>query len=275
MSLRSPDEAFLAEAAARLETRVPGLREAPPEIALVLGSGLGELVEAAADWQAVPTADLPGYPVSTVAGHAGRLLFGRWQGRSAAVVQGRVHFYEGLSLAEVLRPVRLLRRLGARRLILTNAAGGINPRFTPGTLMLIDDHLNLALGGPLPLAPPPHRGANPYDAAWLAEAREIARAQGAPVEVGVYAWTRGPSYETPAEIRMFRALGADAVGMSTVPEALLAHRLGMRVLALSTVTNAAAGLSAAPLDHAEVLEVGRSVRERLGRLLAEIVRRAG
>jgi purine-nucleoside phosphorylase len=242
--------------------------DARPEIALVLGSGLGALADEAEDAVAVPTEAIPGYPRSTVVGHAGRLVFGRLEGREVLFVQGRAHYYEGHAMDAVTFPVRLAHALGARRLLLTNAAGGVNPAFGPGTLMLITDHLNLAFAGPLRLFDAadervgPFRG-TPYDEAWLDEAERVALGLRVAYRKGVYVWTSGPSYETPAEIRYFARAGADAVGMSTVPEALQGAALGMRVLGLSTITNPAAGLSAAPLDHAEVLEVGRAVRARL------------
>jgi len=247
-----------------------------PEIALVLGSGLGALADEAEDAVVVPTGDIPGYPASTVVGHAGRLVFGRLEGRDVLFVQGRAHYYEGHDMDAVTFPVRLAHALGARHLLLTNAAGGINPDFPPGTLMLITDHLNLAAPGVLPLLSGDaavvgaFRG-SPYDAAWADEAERVALARRVAYRKGVYVWASGPSYETPAEIRFFRHAGADAVGMSTVPEALQGAALGMRVLGLSTVTNPAAGLATAPLNHDEVLEVGRAVRERLATWVRGIV----
>ena len=251
--------------------------DAAPALALVLGSGLGALADEAEDPVAIPTEAIPGYPRSTVAGHTGQLVFGRLEGREVLFVRGRVHAYEGYPLRDVTFPVRLAHALGARRLLLTNAAGGLDPAFTPGTLMLISDHLNLALASPL--AGPVGEGetrfpdmSNPYDRAWRAHAGALARGLGIPYREGVYVWTAGPSYETPAEIRFFRRAGADAVGMSTVPEAIQAAALGMRVLGLSAITNLAAGLSGAPLNHEEVLEVGRQVRARLAAWVRALVR---
>ena len=247
-----------------------------PEMALVLGSGLGALAEAAEETVAISAADLPGYPRSTVAGHEGRLVFGRLGGRNVVFVQGRVHLYEGLPARAVTFPIRLVHALGARRLLLTNAAGGINRHFEPGTLMFIEDHINMAFASPL--AGPNVDGgprfpdmSAPYDPAWLARAEAVALDQGIAMQRGVYLWTRGPSYETPAEIRFFQRLGADAVGMSTVPETIQARYLGMKVLGISTITNLAAGLSTEPLDHAEVLAVGRRVRAALQRLVHAVV----
>ncbi len=239
-----------------------------PELALVLGSGLGELADDVEDATILSTADIPHYPTSTVQGHAGRLVLGRLAGKPVLVIQGRVHFYEGHSARSLGFPVRLAKALGAKGLVLTNAAGGINPNFGPGTLMLITDHLNLAFANPL--AGPVGEGegrfpdmSNPYDEGWREQARNIALTNGIPYREGVYVWTGGPSYETPAEIRYFARAGADAVGMSTVPEAIQAAALGLPVLGISTITNPAAGLGSVPLDHNDVLEVGRAVRSRL------------
>ena len=247
-----------------------------PQTALVLGSGLGSLADAAEDAEAFSTADIPGYPPSTVAGHAGRLVFGRLEDREVLFVQGRVHHYEGHAARAATFPVRLAHALGARRLVLTNAAGGINPAFEPGTLMLIDDHINLS--GVSPLAGTVGEGeprfadlSEPYSRAWLEKAEGAALRLGIAVRRGVYLWVSGPSYETAAEIRMFARLGADAVGMSTVPETLQAVSLGMEVLGLSTITNKATGLSAEVLAHEDVLEVGRRVRADLERLVRAVV----
>lgn len=247
-----------------------------PELALVLGSGLGALAEEVEDPVSLSTADVPHYPRSTVEGHAGRLVLGTLASRPVLVVQGRIHGYEGHAPRALGFPVRLARALGARGLVLTNAAGGINPAFGPGTLMLISDHLNLTMLSPL--AGPVGEGevrfpdmSNPYDETWRERARNIAVTLKIPYREGVYVWTAGPSYETPAEIRFFARAGADAVGMSTVPEAVQAASLGLPVLGISTITNPAAGLQDAPLDHAEVLEVGRQVRDRLAAWVRGIV----
>ena len=247
-----------------------------PELALVLGSGLGALADEVEDAVVVPTADVPHYPRSTVEGHAGRLVLGRMEGRPVLVVQGRVHLYEGHPARALGFPIRLAHRLGARGVVLTNAAGGINPAFGPGTLMLITDHLNLAFASPL--AGPVGEGegrfpdlSNPYDERWREQARNIALTHRIPYREGVYVWTAGPSYETPAEIRFFARAGADAVGMSTVPEAVQAAALGLPVLGISTITNPAAGLQDQALDHADVLDVGRQVRHRLAQWVRAIV----
>jgi len=247
-----------------------------PELALVLGSGLGALADEVEDAVVLTTAEVPHYPRSTVEGHAGRLVLGRLAGRPVLVVQGRIHGYEGHPPRALGFPVRLAHALGAKGLVLTNAAGGINPAFGPGTLMLISDHINLTALSPL--AGPVGEGevrfpdlSNPYDEPWREQARNIAVTKKIPYREGVYVWTSGPSYETPAEIRFFARAGADAVGMSTVPEALQAAALGLPVLGISTITNPAAGLQDAPLDHTEVLEVGRQVRDRLAAWVRGIV----
>ncbi|MEM0961494.1 MAG: purine-nucleoside phosphorylase [Bacteroidota bacterium] len=247
-----------------------------PEIALVLGSGLGALADDVSDATVLATRDVPHYPRSTVEGHAGRLVLGTLGQRPVLVIQGRVHSYEGHPARSLGFPIRLAHALGAKGLILTNAAGGINPDFGPGTLMLISDHLNLAFANPL--AGPVGEGegrfpdmSNPYDESWREQARNIALTRQIPYREGVYVWTAGPSYETPAEIRYFARAGADAVGMSTVPEALQAAALGLPVLGISTITNPAAGLQDVLLDHADVLEVGRQVRDRLATWVRAIV----
>lgn len=247
-----------------------------PEIALVLGSGLSGLADIAEDTTVIAAEELPGYPSSSVAGHHGRLIFGTLAGRAVVFVQGRVHRYEGLSPRTITFPIRLVHALGARRLLLTNAAGGINYGFRPGMLMFIEDHINLAFSNPLS-GPNVDGGPRfpdmsaPYDPEWLARAEQIALELGIATRRGTYLWTLGPSYETPAEIRAFRRLGADAVGMSTVPETLQAVYLGMKVLGISTITNLGSGMGHAVLDHAEVLEVGRMVRADLQRLVHAIV----
>jgi purine-nucleoside phosphorylase len=270
------DARHLADAVAAIRAQT----DLVPDLALVLGSGLGALADEVEDAVAVPTQDVPHYPHSTVQGHAGRLVFGTLAGRRVLVIQGRVHLYEGHTPREVAFPIRLAHRLGARGLVLTNAAGGINPAFPPGTLMLITDHLNMAAASPL--AGPVAEGevrfpdmSNPYDAAWREHARDVALRLGIAAREGVYVWTAGPSYETPAEIRFFARAGGDAVGMSTAPEAIQAAALGLPVLGISTITNPAAGLSLTPLDHEEVLEVGRQVRDRLAAWMRAVVAETG
>lgn len=264
----TPDDLDEAVAAVRAYT------ERVPDVALILGSGLGALAEAAADTTAVPAADIPGYPESTVEGHEGRLVFGTLEGTSVVFVQGRVHLYEGYPVRRLTFPVRLVEALGAERMVVTNSAGGINRTFRPGTLMFITDHLNLAFAGPggEGAAASASDGGPCYDAAWTDRADEVALDLELDVRRGVYAWVRGPSYETAAEIRALERLGADAIGMSTVPEALQARRLGMAVVGLSTITNPAAGIADQKLDHDDVLAVGERVRGDLSALVRGIVR---
>ena len=262
----------LNEAAAAVTERTP-LR---PAIGVVLGSGLGAFADALEDAVAVPFAEIPHFPASTVAGHGGALVVGRCRGVPVAVMKGRVHFYEGYTLEQVVFPVRVLGRLGVRTLVVTNAAGAINPAFAPGDLMVIEDHLNL-LGNPLlgpnedALGPRFPDMSVAYDRALRDVAESAVRASGLTCHRGVYVSLTGPSYETPAEIRMFRTLGADAVGMSTVPEVIAARHMGMRVTGLSCLTNMAAGVTDRKLDHAEVLETGERVRAALLEVLARIV----
>jgi len=257
-----------------------------PTLGLILGSGLGALADTLDTSTVIETADLPGYPRSTVEGHHGRLVFGELEGTPVVFVQGRVHLYEGYPVPHVSIPVRLVHALGATHLLVTNSAGGIHRDFSPGTLMFITGHLNMAFSSPLvgsgagPRTPAAsaddtmsetlHRPF--YDADWRARAEQVALDLGLDTKRGTYVWALGPSYETKAEIRAFARLGGDAVGMSTVPEVIQAQQLGMQVLGLSTITNPAAGMGAETLDHDEVLEVGRQVRDDLKRLVHGIVR---
>ncbi len=225
------------------------------EIAFVLGSGLGAFADKLQRPRAVPAADLDGLPRGTVPGHAGRILVGELGGVRVLVQQGRVHLYEGWSAEELTRAVRAFAELGVRALVLTNAAGGIRAGFGPGTLMRIRDHINLQGRAPLGRA---ERGfGTPWDTQLAAALDRAAAQAGQRLESGVYAGLFGPAYETPAEIRWLRSLGADAVGMSTVSEALAGHACGMRVAGISCITNLAAGLAPERLSHAEVLESGR------------------
>lgn len=254
----------------------------PPKVAVVLGSGLGDLAKSVEDQLVVPTDEIDGFPSSTVSGHSGRLVFGRLEGVPLVVVQGRAHLYEGYSAVRITFPIRLLHALGTRRLVLTNAAGGINPTIRPGTLMFITDHINFA--GARFTCPEGRRteasalsercrpASGPYGKEWTDRAEEVARRQGIGTRRGTYLWTCGPSYETKSEIAAFHRLGADAVGMSTVPEALQAAALGMDVLGISTITNPAAGLAAGPLSHDDVLRFGQFVRADLERLIRGVLR---
>jgi len=255
------------------------LKDHKPEVALVLGSGLGGLAEGIEDSVTIEYSSIPNFPVSTVPGHAGRIVCGSLGPKTVIVFQGRFHYYEGYSMDEVVFPVRVLTLLGIEQLILTNAAGGINPLFRAGDLMCITDHIKLTGVSPL-------RGAN-IDAlgprfndmsdAYTATLRRIAEDAAVATEIdlrhGVYAYMTGPSFETPAEIRMLRSLGADAVGMSTVPEVIVAAHAGLQVLAISTITNLAAGILDQPLSHEEVMAAGAMVRDKLLALIKGIVSR--
>ncbi len=235
-----------------------------PVAAIVLGSGLGGLANRIADPIAIPFADVPGFPTATVVGHAGKLIVGWLGGRRVIALAGRFHMYEGHSAALAGFPVRVLRALGAEVLFVSNAAGGIRRTFRAGDLMLIRDHLNLMFRNPLigQLQPGDERFpdmSEPYNAALANAIRDHATALSIPLQEGVYGALLGPTYETPAEVRMLAALGADAVGMSTVPEVLVARAIGMRVTGISCVTNLASGMSPHPLSHAEVLETTSSI----------------
>ena len=250
-----------------------------PAIAVVLGSGLGFLADRVEGAVRIPYAEVPGFPEPGVAGHKGELVAGTLGGVPVLVQAGRFHLYEGHDAVTAGLPVRVFARLGIRTLITTNASGGIRPGFGAGTLMLISDHLNLMFRNPLigPAVEAEERFPDmteAYDAGLRTLARETAARLRIPLEEGVYAALLGPSYETPAEVRMLGKMGADAVGMSTVPEVIAARAMGMRVAGISCITNAAAGMSAAPLDHTEVLEVTARGAERFKSLVRVFVRRA-
>ena len=266
---------------ATLERAVRDRTDLRPAVGLVLGSGLGGLADALDLETVVPFAELPGWPEATAPGHAGRLLFGRLSGVPVVVQQGRFHLYEGHSAGFVAQPVLLMRRLGAEILVLTNAAGGVNPAFAAGTLMVIADHLNLTGRSPLigPNAPEIGPRFPDMTEVWDVDLRSrlhgAAAAEGVALAEGIYACLPGPSYETPAEVRMLARLGADAVGMSTVLEAVAARWAGMRACGLSLVTNPGAGLSGAELSHAEVLAAAEAAGPRLSRVIARFVGELG
>ena len=252
--------------------------EETPSVALILGSGLGELAERIEGPVRIAYDEIPGFAASTVAGHAGRLVAGRLEGVQVLAFQGRYHAYEGHDPSELATPVRTARGLGAETLIVTCAAGGVNRDFGPGTLMLLSDHLNFMARNPL--VGPVREGetrfpdmTEPYDEELRRLARDVAREQGVDVAEGVYAAVLGPSYETPAEIRMLERLGADAVGMSTVPEVIAARAGGVRVLGIALITNAAAGISGAPLNHEEVIAAGVEAAERFQGLVRGVLAR--
>jgi len=272
----------VAEAAAYLKTRIGPLA---PRVAIVLGSGLGAAADAAANAIVVPYGEIPHFPQSTVEGHSGRIVAGALGGTPVAIMQGRVHSYEGYSPAQVTFPMRVLGALGLRAVVLTNAAGGIADGYRVGQLVALGDHINFMGWNPLTGPNEPRfatrTGAGlrffdmteAYSKRLRALAREAAAEEGFALEEGVYLATPGPSFETPAEIRAFRALGATLVGMSTVPETIVARHMGIEVLGISCVTNLAAGLGGTPLSHQEVYETGRQVEARLAALLIRLAAR--
>ena len=265
--------------AVRAAKFILGKTKLRPRVGLVLGSGLGAFADDLDNAARIPYAKIPGFPVSTAVGHAGRLVVGKAGGVAVAAMQGRVHLYEGYSPRDVVFPMRVLARLGVRAAILTNAAGGINLEFKQGALVVIRDHINLQ--GANPLVGPNEEEFGPrfpdMTQAYWAAYREIALVEakrlGIEVHEGVYAALSGPSYETPAEIRALRAIGADLVGMSTVPEVIVARHMGVRVLGISCVTNMAAGILDRVIDHAEVMETGERVKGQFVALLRAILPR--
>jgi purine-nucleoside phosphorylase len=270
----------VAEAATFLQSKLGRLS---PRIGIVLGSGLGAVADSVSDPILIPYGEIPHFPQSTVEGHSGRIVAGTLGGASVIIMQGRVHFYEGYSPLQVTFPMRVLGQLGVRAVILTNAAGGIAPGLSIGQLVALSDHINMMGWNPLTgpneprFAIKPGAGLRFFDMteAYSKALRDLAQAaaqqEGWKLEEGVYLATLGPSFETPAEIRAFCTLGATLVGMSTVPETIVARHMGIKVLGISCVTNLAAGLSATQLSHEEVFEAGRKVEHRLAGLLNRLV----
>ena len=266
----------------RVEEAAAAIREgcgALPETAVVLGSGLGAFADTLRDAVATPYADLPHWPAAGVAGHDGRLVVGSSAGRRVAALAGRAHLYEGHGLPAVVFATRVMGRLGVKQIILTNAAGGINTALTQGALMVIDDHLNLIGSNPL-IGPNDERFGQrfpdmteTYSRRLRSIADDAGRAAGIPLAHGIYVAAHGPSYETPAEIRFYRQIGGDAVGMSTAPEAIAARHMGLEVLGISCITNMAAGVQPGPLVHDEVMETARRVRGSFIALLEGILER--
>lgn len=255
----------------------------PIEIAVILGSGLGLFAELLESPVILPYEEIPGFARSTVEGHSGRLVIGQLPHAERRInvcaMQGRFHYYEGYDLADVTLPVRTFGVLGLKKLILTNAAGGVNPVFNQGSLMLISDHINLMLNSPLRGKHDERLGARfpdmteVYSKSWRKIAKECAASMNLTLHEGVYLALQGPNYETPAEVRMARLLGGDAVGMSTVPEAIVAKQMGMDILGISLITNAAAGISEEPINHAEVMGTGKLVSGQFCMLLQRIIAR--
>lgn len=253
------------------------IKDFRPEIGIVLGSGLGDLADEYNEIS-IPYSDIPGFPVSTVQGHKGQLVFATINGKKVMMMQGRFHYYEGHSMDVVTYPIKVMKKLGIKTVILTNAAGGVNVYFKPSDLMLIIDHINFM--GTNPLIGPNDETlgtrfpdmSEVYTKALREKAKVSAKKLGIDLQEGVYMALTGPTYETPAEVKMVRLLGADAVGMSTVPEAIVANYCGMRVMGISCITNFAAGIKDVKLSHEEVMEAGAKVREDFARLIKEILR---
>ncbi|MDI3546681.1 MAG: purine-nucleoside phosphorylase [Halanaerobiales bacterium] len=250
-----------------------------PEVGLILGSGLGILAEEIEDSIVIPYQEIPNFPVSTVEGHAGRLVIGRLEGKPVVAMQGRFHYYEGYSMQKLTLPVRVMKMLGVEKLLVTNAAGGVNRNFNPGDFMIITDHVNLMGDNPL-------RGQNleefgprfpdmteAYNHELIKLAERVGAEKGIMTRKGVYAALSGPSYETPAEIRFLASNGFDAVGMSTVPEVIVANHMGLDVLGISCITNMAAGILARPLNHEEVMETAERVKPKFITLVRGILKK--
>ncbi|NLC68013.1 MAG: purine-nucleoside phosphorylase [Clostridiaceae bacterium] len=255
---------------AKFDARAPG-------IGLILGSGLGTLAEEIEDGITIQYKDIPHFPLPTVSGHEGQLVIGRLCNKNVICMRGRFHYYEGYSIHQVVYPVRVMQLLGISRLIVTNSAGGINEEFNPGDLMLIEDHVNLMGVNPLvgkninEFGPRFPDMSEAYDRQLAEKAMEAAKSLSIKLQRGIYAAVTGPSYETPAEIRFLRTIGADAVGMSTVPEVIVANHGGIKVLGISCITNMAAGLSTRPLNHADVIGQAQNAAANLAKLIIKIV----
>ncbi|MDF2722099.1 MAG: punA [Paenibacillus sp.] len=266
-------EQRIAEAVQFIQDEIPYM----PEVGLILGSGLGVLAQAMEDVTVIHYEEIPHFPVSTVEGHAGQLLVGTIGGKKAVMMNGRFHMYEGYEVASVTFPVRVMKELGVKSLLVTNAAGGVNTSYTPGQLMLIRDHINFMFRNPLIGRNEPKLGvrfpdmSEAYSAKLRAVALQAAERVGVTLVEGVYAGVLGPSFETPAEIRMLRTIGADAVGMSTVPEVIVARHAGIEVLGISCITNMASGILDQPLTHAEVIETADRVKDRFVELVSAII----
>ncbi|EJW18072.1 purine-nucleoside phosphorylase [Paenibacillus alvei] len=263
----------IQEAAAYIQSRI----SETPEVGLILGSGLGVLADLVEQPVTIAYGDIPHFPVSTVEGHAGELLVGKIAGRTVALMKGRFHMYEGYGPELTAFPVRVMKAIGVSKLLVTNAAGGINTSYKPGDLMLISDHLNMTGRNPLIGANDNRLGARfpdmsqAYSPKLRQKAKEVAASQGVELQEGVYVGFLGPNYETPAEIRMLRILGGDAVGMSTVSEVIVAQHAGMEVLGISCISNMAAGILDQPLSHAEVMETAELVRDKFLKLVIGII----
>jgi purine-nucleoside phosphorylase len=275
----TPNSSTLYERAQEAARLIRLRTDQEASVAIVLGSGLGAFASDLSEATEIPYAEIPGFARSTVEGHAGRLVIGKSGEVTVAAMQGRFHFYEGYSLQDVTFPMRVLKLIGVRTVVLTNAAGALNVEFTPGSLMVISDHLNLLGDNPL-RGPNDERFGPRFPDLTSVYARRLqdvvieeARALGLKLPRGIYGALAGPSYETPAEIRMLRTLGADVVGMSTVPEAIVARHMSMQVIGISCITNLAAGVSDEPIDHSQVMAIGERVRGDFTKLLSRVVSR--
>jgi len=249
-----------------------------PEVGLILGSGLGDLADEIENPVKIKYEDIEGFPVSTVVGHAGQLVFGKLSGKNVVAMQGRFHFYEGYDIADVVFPVKVLIKLGIKSLFVTNAAGGVNTSFKPGDLMLIRDHINLAGVNPLigknddDLGPRFPDMSNAYNKDYIEIAKNVGGKLNLDLKEGVYAWMTGPTYETPAEVKMIRILGGDAAGMSTVPEVIVANHQDIKVLGISCITNMAAGVLDEPLKHEDVVKTSQKVKGDFQNLIKETLK---
>ena len=271
----------LFDRAERAAEQIRSRANATPKVAVVLGSGLGAFADELEESTAISYKEIHGFAQATVEGHAGKLVIGKAGDVPIAAMQGRFHFYEGYPLDDVTFPIRVLKLLGVKTLILTNAAGSLNTELTPGSLMIISDHINLMGANPL-IGPNEDRFGprfpdltSTYDPELQSLVIEEANAMDIDLRRGVYAALSGPSYETPAEIHMVRTLGADAVGMSTVPEAIVARHMEMRIIGISCITNLAAGVSNRPIDHSQVMEIGKRVRAEFTELLRRVIAKLG
>ncbi len=250
-----------------------------PKLAIVLGTGLGEFAGRLEERVEIPYCNIPNFPVSTVDGHIGRFIFGKLEGKYVIALQGRVHYYEGYSMQEITFPIWVLREMGVENLILTNAAGAVNENYEPGDLVLVVDHIKMCADSPLRGIGDNEYGGRFHDMSKayseeLAETvKEVAYGMGIPLEEGVYAYMGGPQFETPAEIRMLSLFGVDLVGMSTVPEVIVATHVGMKVLAISCVTNYAAGLAQKNITHDEVKEIGEAIKDKFELLMSGVIER--
>ncbi len=248
-----------------------------PEIGIILGSGLGDLADYVINPTYVNYSEIPHMPVSTVKGHVGRFVFGEMQGKNVVMMQGRVHYYEGNSMEDVVLPIHIMKKLGIKTLIVTNAAGGVNTTFVPGDLMIIKDHINFAFNNPLigrneeEIGPRFPDMSEAYSKQLIDIAENCALSLNIKVVEGTYIMMTGPCYETPAEVRMARLLGGDAVGMSTVPEVIAANHCGIKVLGISCITNMAAGILNQPLVHTEVIETSNKVKDKFTKLVNKII----